>query len=137
MLHLTYADQLKMLSSLNWDYLVPAEDMLAVAEGRLDKAGPFDKKFLFARFLQYVPWHRIVAFWGVEQIKELYTPDIKLYLFPRDTRDRYDFIIGVLRGEPVSAARWGPERSEQLRHTVFSYRWYSAKPRVLQSPVFG
>jgi hypothetical protein len=135
--HLTHEDKLKLLSSLNWDYLVTAEDMLAVAEGRIKKAGPFDKKFLFARFLQRTPWHKIVAFWGVEQIKELYTEDIKRYLFPREMRDRYDFIIGVLRGEPVSAARWGTPRSEQLRHTVFSYRWYSAKPRVLQSPVLG
>jgi hypothetical protein len=30
MLHLTHEDKLKILSSLNWDYLVSAEDMLAV-----------------------------------------------------------------------------------------------------------
>ncbi|MDR1239171.1 MAG: hypothetical protein LBK27_03580, partial [Treponema sp.] len=104
---LTREEKLKMMASLNWDYRVSPEDMLAVAEGKKDKAGPFDRNFLFVRFLERVPWHRLIAFWGVEAFKELYTPELARRLFPRDLRKKYDFAFAVLRREPVSAPEWG------------------------------
>jgi hypothetical protein len=47
---LSYDKKIKILSSLNWDYTTFPEDMLAVVEGRLGKARPFDQDFLFVRF---------------------------------------------------------------------------------------
>ncbi|MDR2049524.1 MAG: hypothetical protein LBP69_08720 [Treponema sp.] len=45
--------------------------MLAVAEGKKDRTGPFNRDFLFVRFLERVPRPRLIAFWGVEAVKEL------------------------------------------------------------------
>ncbi|MDR1948731.1 MAG: hypothetical protein LBQ38_05010, partial [Spirochaetaceae bacterium] len=108
-MNLSYEEKLAIMTSLNWDYTTPPEDMLAVAEGKIDKAGPFDRNFLFVRFLERVPWHRLIAFWGVEAVKELYTPEIARRLFPRELRKKYDFALAILRREPVSAAEWGTE----------------------------
>ena len=52
---LSREEKLKLMRSLNWDYTTTPEDMLAVVEGELDKAGPFDKTFLFVRSLQRLP----------------------------------------------------------------------------------
>jgi hypothetical protein len=119
-------EKLAMMASLNWDYTVSPEDMLAVAEGAKDKVGPFDRDFLFVRFLERVPWHRLIAFWGVEAVKQLYTPELARRLFPRDLRKKYDFALAVLRREPVSAPEWGSERYQSKRNRFFSHRGHSA-----------
>ena len=123
---LSREEKLKMMASLNWDYRVSPEDMLAVAEGKKDKVGPFDREFLFVRFLERAPWHRLIAFWGVEAVKELYTPELARRLFPRDLRNKYDFALAVLRREPVSAPGWGSERYQSKRYRFFSHRGYGA-----------
>jgi hypothetical protein len=123
---LTREEKLQMMASLNWDYNVSPEDMLAVAEGKKDKAGPFDRDFLFVRFLERVPWHRLIAFWGVEAVKDLYTPELARRLFPRDLRKKYDFALAVLRREPVSPPEWGSERYQSKRYRFFSHRGYGA-----------
>jgi hypothetical protein len=120
---LNYDQKIHFIQSLNWDYLTPPEAMLDVLEGRSEKEGPFDRKTLLARSLVRIPWHYVVALWGVEQIKELYTPDLARRLFPRSLRRHYDFALAVLRKEPLSPAGWDSEYSKQLRHTFLSDRW--------------
>jgi hypothetical protein len=121
-MNLSHDEKLAIMTSLNWDYITSPEDMLAVAEGKIDKAGPFDRNFLFVRFLERVPWHRLIAFWGVDAVKELYTPEIARRLFPRDLRKKYDFALAILRREPVSVAEWGTERYKSKRNRFFSNR---------------
>ncbi|GHV84477.1 hypothetical protein AGMMS50230_00850 [Spirochaetia bacterium] len=123
---LSYEEKIEMMKSLNWDTTSPPEDMLAVVEGRLEKTGGFDQERLFLRCLGRVPWHRLVALWGVEKIKELYTPKITRALFPRELRIQYDFALAVLRREPVSAPGWGSEYHKQLQHAFLSNRWNRA-----------
>ncbi|MDR1430012.1 MAG: hypothetical protein LBI85_06950 [Spirochaetaceae bacterium] len=113
---------MKLMASLNWDYRVSPEDMLDVADGKKDKAGPFDRNFLFIRFLERVPWHHLIAFWGVDAVKELYTPELALRLFPKSLRREYDFALAVLRREPVSAPEWGTQRYQSKRNRFFSHR---------------
>jgi hypothetical protein len=119
---LSHDEKIEILSSLNWDYTTPPEDMLAVAEGRLDKAGPFDRDFLFVRFLERVSWHRIIAFWGVEQVKNLYTPEVARRIWPQERRQHFDFALAILRREPVSPPEWGTQRYQSKRHRFFSNR---------------
>jgi hypothetical protein len=123
---LSYEEKIEMMRSLNWDYNVTPEDMLAVVEGKLKNAAGFDQDRLFLRCLERVPWHRVIALWGVDKVKELYTPKITRALFPRELRTQYDFALAVLRREPVPAARWGDEHYKSLRDTIFSHRWYRA-----------
>ncbi|MCL2231631.1 MAG: hypothetical protein FWB99_00965 [Treponema sp.] len=82
-LNLSHDEKLALMSSLNWDYLDTAEDMLAVIEGSLETSGAFTCDKLFVRSLERLPWHYVTALWGVETIKKLYTPNSRAYLAQR------------------------------------------------------
>ena len=114
------------MGSLNWDYLDTHEDMLAVIEGRLQSSGSFTRDKLFVRSMERLCWYYFIGLWGVEAVKELYTPELAGRIWPRELRKRYDFAIRILRKEPLPPARWGDEYYKQMWHPVFSNRWYSA-----------
>ena len=118
--------KLELMRSLNWDYAVSPQDMLAVIDGDIEMAAPFDRKFLFARSLERLPWHYMIGLWGVEAAKKLYTPEIALRLWPKSRMDMYDFAFAIRRREPVSSAEWGSPRSKELQNTFLSHRWNRA-----------
>jgi hypothetical protein len=124
-------EKLNLMQNLNWDYDVSHEDMLAVIESRLEKAGPFTRDRLFARSLERIPWHYIVMLWGVETIKELYTENIARHVWPRSRRKHFDFAVAILRREPISVAGWGTEYYSTMRNRFFSNRGNSSLPGVL------
>jgi hypothetical protein len=105
--------------------------MLAVIEGRLKTSGAFTQDKLFFFFLERLPWHYVTALWGVEKIKELYTPEIAKRIWPKERRYHFDFALAVLRREPLPPARWGDVYFTTQRHRFFSDRGNGAKPGVL------
>jgi hypothetical protein len=131
MLTLSHEEKLRFMKTLNWDYLDSYEDMLAVIEGRLENSGAFNREKLFVRSLERIPWHYVTALWGIEAIKELYTPEIARRIWPKERRYHFDFALAVLRREPLPPARWGDEHYKQMWRPVFSNRWYSAQPGLL------
>ncbi|MCL2181320.1 MAG: hypothetical protein FWB83_09345 [Treponema sp.] len=131
MMLLTNDEKLRLMRNLNWDYLDKHEDMLEVIEGRLKTSGAFTRDKLFVRSLERLPWHYVVALWGVETIKELYTPEIAGRIWPKGRRYHFDFALAVLRREPLPPSRWGDEHYKQMWRPVFSNRWYSAEQSVL------
>jgi hypothetical protein len=124
-------EKLKLMQNINWDYDVSHEDMLAVIEGSLEKAGPFTRDRLFVRSLERIPWHYIVMLWGVEAIKALYTEDVARRIWPRDRRKHFDFALAILRREPVSTPGWGDECYEWMQRAFLSHRWDRPQPSVL------
>jgi hypothetical protein len=126
MIQLTHEEKLKLMSNLNWDYLDKYEDMLAVIEGRLESSGAFTRDKLFVRSLERLTWYSVVGLWGIETIKELYTPEIAKRLWPKENKRHYDFVLAVLRREPVSPPGWGTEYFKSKRYEFFSNRGYSA-----------
>ena len=121
---LSHDEKLRLMKSLNWDYLDKHEDMLAVLEGRLETSGAFTRDRLFVRSLERLPWHYVTALWGIETIKELYTPEIAKRIWPKDRRYHFDFALAVLRREPLPPSRWGDEHYKQMalkspRHRMF------------------
>jgi hypothetical protein len=89
--------------------------MLAVIEGRLDTSGAFTQDKLFVRSLERLPWHYVTALWGIEKIKELYTPEIAKRIWPKNRRYHFDFALAVLRREPLPLTRWGDEHFIQMQ----------------------
>ena len=130
-MNLSYDDKLKLMRSLNWDYLDKHEDMLAVIEGQLETSGAFTRDKLFVRSLERLPWHCVTALWGIEAIKELYTPEIAKRIWPKARRYHFDFALAILRRETLPPARWGDEYFKSERYRFFSNRGNSAKPRIL------
>ncbi|MDR2542202.1 MAG: hypothetical protein LBC80_01955 [Treponema sp.] len=122
MISLDHKEKLQFMRSLNWDYQDNHNDMLAVIEGRLVTSGFFTQDKLFVRSLERLPWHYVVALWGVETIKELYTPEIAKRIWPKNRRYHFDFALAVLRREPLPPARWGVEYFKSQRHRFFSDR---------------
>ena len=122
MLTQNHDEKLQLMRSLNWDYLDKYEDMLAVIEGRLETSGAFTQDKLFIRSLERLPWHYVVALWGVEAIKQLYTPEIARRIWPKSRRSHFDFALAVLRREAVSPPGWGAEYFKSQRYKFFSDR---------------
>jgi hypothetical protein len=52
MIAISHEEKLRLMGSLNWDYLDKPEDMLAVIEGRLESSGAFNREKLFIRSLE-------------------------------------------------------------------------------------
>ncbi|MCL1835093.1 MAG: hypothetical protein FWG48_02930 [Oscillospiraceae bacterium] len=127
MLELSHDEKLKLMGTLNWDYLDSPEDMLAVIDGRLESSGAFTQDKLFIRSLERLPWHYVVALWGVEEIKRLYTPEAAARIWPKERRRYFDYALAVLRREPLPPARWGDEHYKSMWRPFLSDRWYSAK----------
>jgi hypothetical protein len=126
MLNLSHDEKISLMSSLNWDYLDKYEDMLSVIEGRLQTSGAFTQDKLFVRSLERLPWHYVTALWGIEKIKELYTPEIAGRIWPKSRRYHFDFALAVLRREPLPPSRWGDEYFKSQRYRFFSNRGHSA-----------
>ncbi|MCL2094372.1 MAG: hypothetical protein FWH12_09310 [Treponema sp.] len=123
---LSREEKLKLMGNLNWDYLDTHEDMLAVIEGELESSGAFTRDKLLVRSLERLPWHYVVGLWGVEAIKELYSPALAQRIWPKDRRYQFDFAVSILRGEPLPPSRWGTERPQSMRYQFFLNRGYSS-----------
>jgi len=122
MLELSYDEKIELMGLLNWDTQDKYEDMLAVIEGNLINSGAFTKDKLFVRSLERLPWHYMTALWGIDAIKELYTPENATRIWPKERRRHFDFALAVLRGEPLPATRWGTGYFKSKRHRFFSDR---------------
>jgi len=120
MQNLNYEEKIKLMSSLNWDYLDTHEDMLAVIEGELERSGAFTRDKLFVRSLERLPWHYVTALWGIDAIKELYTPEIAKRIWPKERRKHFDYALAVLRNEPLPPSRWG---DKEMWRPVLSERF--------------
>ena len=126
MLQLSYIERIELMDSLNWDTLDKREDMLAVVEGRLESSGSYTRDKLFIRSLERLPWHYVTALWGIEAIKDLYTPENANRIWPKERRRHFDFALAVLRRETFPATRWGTEYYKSERYRFFSDRGNSA-----------
>ena len=122
MLKLSYEDKIELMHTLNWDTLDKCEDMLAVIEGKAGRSAAFTRDRLFIRSLERLPWHYVTALWGVNAIKELYTPDNASRIWPKERRRHFDFALAVLRKEPLPFTGWGAEYYTSKRHRFFSDR---------------
>jgi len=122
MFELSHEEKIELMDSLNWDTLDKGEDMLAIIEGGSVSSGAFTRDRLFVRSLERLPWHYIRALWGVDAIKELYTPDNAKRIWPKERRRHFDFALAVLRKEPLPVTRWGAEYFKSKRHRFFSDR---------------
>ena len=125
-MELSRDEKLELMRSLNWDYLDKHEDMLSVIEGNLESSGAFTRDRLFVRSLERLPWHYVTGLWGVETIKEMYTPEIANRIWPKDRRYHFDFALAVLRREPLPPSRWGVEYFKSKRNRFFSDRGYGS-----------
>jgi hypothetical protein len=122
MFTLSCEEKFKLMQTLNWDCLDSCEDMLDVIEGQIESSGQFNREKLFVRSLERLPWHYVTALWGIEAIKDCYTPEIAARIWPKERRRHFDFALAVLRREPLPPTRWGAKYFTTERNRFFSNR---------------
>ncbi|MDR0909378.1 MAG: hypothetical protein LBM77_06380 [Spirochaetaceae bacterium] len=136
-MELQHEQKLNLMRSLNWGYSNTSfEDMLATIEGTKPDEDPvwgFNRKNLFIKSLERLPWHYVVALWGVETMKQMYTEEVAGRIWPHSRREYFDRAFKLLRGETLPATGWGAEYRSKMQHTILSHWRNGAGPRVLSS----
>ena len=117
--------QLRALRRINWDYVIPVTEMLAVLRGQQERAGHWSREDLLLRMLDQLSWYELLDFFSARELAEILNPEFLSRLRNREKREKYERLGKILRNEPVSFTRWGPEYRRQIRDTLFSDRWYS------------
>ena len=120
--------KLELLAGIVWDYDTDPETLLAVLEGRQEKAGGVDKSAIYRRLLRALPWQNIVGLIGADEAIAMLTTENIAHLWPRELKEQYERLRKILRGEPVSPSEWdSPNARARLRQRTFSHRWYRAQ----------
>ncbi len=113
-----------ILQAVNWDTNIPEKEMELLLNGDRDVVYGLTREALFLRCLERVAWHNLVPMWGgAENCAKLYTQRVRKGLRNNKMRHKYDFVFGLLRGEPVQPAGWDSEYCQDLRRTFLSDRW--------------
>jgi len=82
----------KILKSVMWDYSISAEQMEALLDGRIDKAGHYSREKLFAKILLGLPWYTILQLFPVGLIREMLTDEVIGSLWPRSVQKQYEYV---------------------------------------------
>jgi hypothetical protein len=123
-------ERIEIVARLNWDYEIKPGELLDVIDGMKDEAGSLDRKRLFIRSLEHLPWHRIVRLWGFEQAREMLNSSTIKGVRSKGRRQQLERLERILRGESLPPAEWNSEMRERLANTVFSNRWYRSKQGI-------
>lgn len=111
----------QLLSKVFWDYNLDIKEIIKTID---NDTITHNKKQIFVRCLQRLPWHNVVGIFGFDAAKTLLTNDVIEQIWPKERREHFATLQKLLRGEPLPAARWDSELREKLKSTVLSYRWY-------------
>ena len=114
------------LKKIFWDYNISDETLFNILAGEQHHAVVTREK-IFSRMLERLGWHEILGVVGIEQVKLLLTKEVIQTLRQAELRERYEFIRKILCGETVSFTGWGDEYYQQIKHTLFSNRWYRSQ----------
>lgn len=119
------SDQHRCLRRLAWDYSITPDAIYAVITGKASHAGHWDFEHLLVRMLERLSWYDLIDFLGRETLEKWLVPEIINQLRFTEQRKKYERLGKILRGEPVSFTKWGPEYRSEVKDTLFSDRWYS------------
>jgi hypothetical protein len=80
--------------------------------------------------LERLNWYDLLEILGLDIIKQVLDQNTIDGLRHHELREKYGFLRKVLSGENVSFTGWGDEYYQQIKHTLFSNRWYRFKPTL-------
>jgi hypothetical protein len=118
--------QFQCLKRITWDYNIPVEDMFAVIIGRESKAGHWNRDQIFLRMLEKLSWYDLLEFFTPEEIAGKLSPALLSNIHNVEKRAKYEHLGKILRGEPVSFTKWGPQFRKLCQDSLLSHRWNSA-----------
>ena len=100
---LTPEEKLNVIKGLYWDYHIDPAHYLDVLEGRHPGTGPWlNRDKILVRMLERLYWYTLVAFFGLDGLKELITPEVIARLRFPFMRRKYEFILSLIHiSEPT------------------------------------
>ena len=75
-----------------WDYSISPDQMEALLDGRIDKAGHYSREKLFAKILTGLPWYTILQLMPVNLIKQMLTDEVIGNLWPGSVQKQYEYV---------------------------------------------
>ena len=82
----------KILQSVMWDYAMSVSDLDKLLDGKIEKAGHYTRKKLFAKMLNGLPWYSILQLWPFDTIKEMLTDEVIGALWPKSVQKQYEYV---------------------------------------------
>jgi hypothetical protein len=80
-----------------WDYDIPPEDVHKLLCGETDRAGHYDKKRLFKKALEGMPWFSVLKILTLNEINNLLTDELIQSLRFESQRKHYTYVKNRLR----------------------------------------
>ena len=75
-----------------WDYDISPIDMEDLLDGKIVKAGHYNRETSFAKMLTGLPWYTIIQLLPVENVKELLTNEVIAVLWPKSVQKQYEYV---------------------------------------------
>lgn len=119
------------LKKIFWDYNIDLLPLNKIVNMQFDDIDKYEFDLIVNRMLERLSWYELLEILGLELIKKFLTTETISKIRFTELRDKYEFIRKILSGETVSFTGWGDEYYQQIKHTLFSNRWYSTKQVLL------
>lgn len=119
------------LKKIFWDYNIDLLPLNKIVNMQFDDIDKYEFDLIVNRMLERLSWYELLEILGLELIKKFLTTETISKIRFTELRDKYEFIRKILSGETVSFTGWGDEYYQQIKHTLFSNRWYSTKQALL------
>jgi hypothetical protein len=127
---MTQEEKYRLLKQIFWDYDVSGELLFQILTAQ-NTHTVLSREKIFLRMLERLGWHSILDIAGIDGVQSLLTTEIIHRIRPAELRERYETIRKILLGETVSFTGWGDEYYQQIKHTLFSDRWYRSQQALL------
>lgn len=87
--------ELSLISRLNWDYNISAEELLAIIKKKGDASNM--RLCFFIKSLVGLSWDDLLFLWGAEECDKLYTDKVRKGIFPKTMLERCDALFSHMR----------------------------------------
>jgi len=116
----------QILKGVVWDYDIDPYELYLVTIDQKPSFGFFTKENILLRFLERLTWYELQSLYDKEYFKKNITAALLNRLKNKQIRQKYEFILKILRGEAVSFSGWDTENRKRIKSTLLSNRWYGA-----------
>jgi len=122
---MTFEEKYIVLKKIFWDYHTEKLPLEKIINGDFHSVDDYSFNLIIVRMFERLNWYDLIEILGLNKIRQLLTVDTIAKLHFTELRDKYEFLRKVLSGEDVSFTGWGDAYYQQIKHTLFSNRWYS------------
>src|SRR3989339_733736 len=114
----------QILKGVVWDYDIDPYELYLVTIDQKPSFGFFTKENILLRFLERLTWYELQSLYDKEYFKKDITAALLNRLKNKQIRQKYEFILKILRGEAVSFSGWDTEKDTASPRKILSINSY-------------